>query len=132
MGSFPAWQDPSAEPAVDEDDGLGDDDGVEVDEEEEEEEEEEQPIYGYDVIEEEGVEGDEEGEIELPDDDVEEEELINWTDVNEALRGALRNLSYVAERLPALPKGCTFTLAVDIRKGTPAPATVSILSLLSN
>ncbi|CAH0017385.1 unnamed protein product [Clonostachys rhizophaga] len=123
VGSFPAWQDPFAEPAVDEDDGLGDDDGVEVDEEEEEEEEEEQPIYGYDVIEEEGEEGDEEGEIELPDDDVEEEELINWTDVNEALRGALRNLSYVAERLPALPKGCTFTLAVDIRKGTPAPAT---------
>uniref|UniRef100_A0A0B7JZF5 HORMA domain-containing protein n=1 Tax=Bionectria ochroleuca TaxID=29856 RepID=A0A0B7JZF5_BIOOC len=104
------------------DDGLGDDDGLEADEEEEEEEEEEQSIYGYDVIEE-GDEGDEEGEIELPDDDVEEEELINWTDVNEALRGALRNLSYVAERLPALPKGCTFTLAVDIRKGTPAPAT---------
>uniref|UniRef100_A0A8H7N2R4 HORMA domain-containing protein n=1 Tax=Bionectria ochroleuca TaxID=29856 RepID=A0A8H7N2R4_BIOOC len=123
VGSFPAWQDPSAEPAVDEDDGLGDDDGLEADEEEEEEEEEEQSIYGYDVIEEEGDEGDEEGEIELPDDDVEEEELINWTDVNEALRGALRNLSYVAERLPALPKGCTFTLAVDIRKGTPAPAT---------
>ncbi|VUC33407.1 unnamed protein product [Clonostachys rosea] len=123
VGSFPAWQDPSAEPAVDEDDGLGDDAGDVLDEEEEEEEEEDQPIYGYDVIEEEGEEGDEEGEIELPDDDIEEEELINWTDVNEALRGALRNLSYVAERLPALPKGCTFTLAVDIRKDAPVPAT---------
>ncbi|PNY25285.1 DNA polymerase zeta processivity subunit [Tolypocladium capitatum] len=40
---------------------------------------------------------------------------VNWTDVNEALRGALRRLAYVGESVPPPPEGCTFTLAVELR-----------------
>ncbi|CAM1511704.1 Fc.00g092170.m01.CDS01 [Cosmosporella sp. VM-42] len=53
----------------------------------------------------------------------EEEEVdsVNWTDVNEALRGALRRIAHAAEGMPALPEGSTFTLAVELRDEAPAP-----------
>ncbi|KAK0391390.1 hypothetical protein NLU13_0890 [Sarocladium strictum] len=49
------------------------------------------------------------------------EEGVNWTDVQEALRGALRRVAYAAESRPKLPPGCTFTLAVELRDDAPAP-----------
>ncbi|CAF3510769.1 unnamed protein product [Fusarium graminearum] len=52
---------------------------------------------------------------------VDEEGGVNWTDVNEALRGALRRISHAAEMLSALPEGSTFTLAVELRDGASAP-----------
>lgn len=55
----------------------------------------------------------------------EDEESVNWTDVNEALRGALRRIAYAAEGMPALPEGSTFTLAVELRDEAPAPIGVS-------
>lgn len=49
------------------------------------------------------------------DGDVIDEEGVNWTDVGEALRGALRRVAYTAEKMPSLPEGCTFTLAIELR-----------------
>ncbi|KAK7429875.1 hypothetical protein QQZ08_003494 [Neonectria magnoliae] len=51
----------------------------------------------------------------------ETEDLVNWTDVNEALRGALRRIAYAGETMPSLPEGSTFTLAVELRDEAPAP-----------
>ena len=53
------------------------------------------------------------------------EDGVNWTDVQEALRGALRRIAYAAESRQKLPSGCTFTLAVELRDGAPAPIGVS-------
>ncbi|KPM45381.1 hypothetical protein AK830_g1138 [Neonectria ditissima] len=49
------------------------------------------------------------------------EDPVNWTDVNEALRGALRRVAYAGETMPSLPEGSTFTLAVELRDEAPAP-----------
>ncbi|KAK1585542.1 HORMA domain-containing protein [Colletotrichum navitas] len=46
---------------------------------------------------------------------------VNWIDVNEAYRGALRRLAYAAEMKGSLPEGCTFTMAVELRDEAPAP-----------
>ncbi|KAK7403982.1 hypothetical protein QQX98_010263 [Neonectria punicea] len=54
-------------------------------------------------------------------DEDETEGLVNWTDVNEALRGALRRIAYAGETMPLLPEGSTFTLAVELRDEAPAP-----------
>ncbi|SPJ71568.1 probable protein MUS-26, involved in DNA repair [Fusarium torulosum] len=51
----------------------------------------------------------------------EEEDGVNWTDVNEAFRGALRRVAHAAEMMPALPEGSTFTLAVELRDEASAP-----------
>ncbi|KFG79754.1 REV7-like protein [Metarhizium anisopliae] len=40
---------------------------------------------------------------------------VNWTDVNEALRGALSRISQVAQSRPHLPEGCTFTIGIELR-----------------
>jgi mitotic spindle assembly checkpoint protein MAD2B len=56
----------------------------------------------------------------------EEEEGVNWTDVNEAFRGALRRVAHAAEMMPALPEGSTFTLAVELRDEASAPIGVSL------
>lgn len=37
-------------------------------------------------------------------DDDDAEGAINWADVNEALRGALRRIAYAAETTPHLPR----------------------------
>jgi mitotic spindle assembly checkpoint protein MAD2B len=50
---------------------------------------------------------------------------INWTDVEEQFRAVLRRLSYAAEGLEALPTGCTFTVAVELREEGRAPIGVS-------
>lgn len=50
---------------------------------------------------------------------------INWTDVDEAFRGAVRRMALAAERLGPLPKGCTFTVAVELRDEGEAPIGVS-------
>ncbi|KAK2605801.1 hypothetical protein QQS21_003755 [Conoideocrella luteorostrata] len=56
------------------------------------------------------------------DDDAEPvEELVNPTDVNEALRAALSRLFQVGQSRPPLPDGCTFTLGVELRDRAPAP-----------
>lgn len=46
---------------------------------------------------------------------------INWTDVDEQLRGAVRRLAYAGEKMDALPDGCTFTVAVELRDEARAP-----------
>ncbi|KAG8416414.1 hypothetical protein J3458_007002 [Metarhizium acridum] len=43
------------------------------------------------------------------------DEPVNWTDVNEALRGALSRISQVAQSRPHLPEACTFTMGVELR-----------------
>ncbi|GKT61538.1 mitotic spindle assembly checkpoint protein mad2 [Colletotrichum tofieldiae] len=57
---------------------------------------------------------------------------VNWIDVNEAYRGALRRLAYAAEMKGPLPEGCTFTMAVELRDEAPAPIGVGIMSLASH
>ncbi|OAQ88002.1 HORMA domain-containing protein [Purpureocillium lilacinum] len=54
-------------------------------------------------------------------DDDDAEGAINWADVNEALRGALRRIAYAAETTPPPPEGCTFTLAIELHDEAPAP-----------
>lgn len=46
---------------------------------------------------------------------------INWTDVDEQLRGAVRRLAYAGDKMDALPEGCTFTVAVELRDEAAAP-----------
>ena len=70
-----------------------------------------------------GVEDDDDGDRGLQ---AQGEDGVNWTDVQEALRGALRRVAYAAESKPELPPGCTFTLAVELRDDAPAPIGVSV------
>ncbi|KAI0155031.1 HORMA domain-containing protein [Xylariaceae sp. FL1272] len=53
--------------------------------------------------------------------DEETSEEINWTDVEEQLRAALRRLAYAGEKMAPLPKGCTYTLAIELRDNADAP-----------
>ncbi|CAN8102608.1 unnamed protein product [Discula destructiva] len=46
---------------------------------------------------------------------------INWTDVDEQLRGAVRRLAYAGEKMDNMPEGCTFTVAVELRDQAVAP-----------
>ncbi|KAG8168091.1 hypothetical protein KVR01_003780 [Diaporthe batatas] len=48
-------------------------------------------------------------------------ESVNWADVDEQLRGAVRRLAYAGETMDALPPGCTFTVAVELRDEARAP-----------
>ncbi|KHN93779.1 REV7-like protein [Metarhizium album ARSEF 1941] len=43
------------------------------------------------------------------------DEAVNWTDVNEALRGALSRIAHVGQSRPRLPDGCTFTIGIELR-----------------
>ena len=80
------------------------------------------PTEGWGMVEEE----DENAVVQAPGED-----SVNWTDVQEALRGALRRIAYAAESRPELPPGCTFTLAVELRDGAPAPIGVSKCQYIS-
>ncbi|KAJ4407094.1 hypothetical protein N0V82_009995 [Gnomoniopsis sp. IMI 355080] len=55
--------------------------------------------------------------------DVESDQAValNWVDVDEQLRGAARRIAYAGEKMDALPEGCTFTVAVELRKEAAAP-----------
>ena len=57
---------------------------------------------------------------------VDEQSGVNWTDVSQALRGALRRVSHEAEKMTPLPEGSTFTLAVELRDEANAPIGVSV------
>lgn len=46
---------------------------------------------------------------------------INWVDVDEQLRGAVRRIAYGGEKMDALPEGCTFAVAVELREEAAAP-----------
>ncbi|KAI1502387.1 DNA-binding protein [Biscogniauxia marginata] len=46
---------------------------------------------------------------------------VNWTDVDEQLRAAVRRLAYAGEKMAPLPEGCTFTVAVELRDEGEAP-----------
>ncbi|CEJ92282.1 hypothetical protein VHEMI07943 [[Torrubiella] hemipterigena] len=46
---------------------------------------------------------------------------VNWADVDEALRGALRRIAFRAEGKGKLPEGCTFTIAVELRDEAEPP-----------
>ncbi|KAF4509119.1 hypothetical protein G6O67_005421 [Ophiocordyceps sinensis] len=50
-----------------------------------------------------------------------EQNRVNWTDVHEALRGALRRLAYAGESMPPPPHDSTFTLAIELRDDALAP-----------
>lgn len=47
--------------------------------------------------------------------------VVNWVDVDEQLRGAVRRMAYAGEKMEALPEGCTFTVAVELREEAAAP-----------
>lgn len=51
---------------------------------------------------------------------------INWTDVDESFRGAVRRMAFAAEKLRNLPTGCTYTVAVELRDEGEAPIGVSL------
>ncbi|KAK5661172.1 hypothetical protein OQA88_11063 [Cercophora sp. LCS_1] len=56
------------------------------------------------------------------DEEAREKQLkVNWTDVDEQFRGALRRMAYAAEAMEALPRGCTFTVALELREEGLAP-----------
>lgn len=57
-----------------------------------------------------------------------DEQSVNWTDVHEALRGALRRLASAGESMPPPPPDSTFTLAVELRDDASAPIQVSHLA----
>ncbi|KAI1426886.1 HORMA domain-containing protein [Xylaria sp. FL1777] len=46
---------------------------------------------------------------------------VNWTNVDEQLRAAVRRLAYASEKMAPLPEGCTFTVAVELRDEAEAP-----------
>ncbi|KAI0017608.1 DNA-binding protein [Xylariomycetidae sp. FL0641] len=46
---------------------------------------------------------------------------VNWANVDEQLRAAVRRLAYAGEKMAALPDGCTFTVAVELREEGDAP-----------
>lgn len=52
---------------------------------------------------------------------------VNWADVDQQLRGAVRRLSSAAEKMEALPAGCTFTVAVELKEEGQAPIGVSLV-----
>lgn len=56
----------------------------------------------------------------------EEDGEVNWTDVNEGLRGGLRRVAYAAEKMEKPPQGSTFTVAVELRDDAAAPIAVSV------
>jgi hypothetical protein len=62
------------------------------------------------------------------EDDVEEDSIV-WDDINESLRGALGRLANTAEKMPHLPEGCPFTLAIELRDEASPPIGVGLLPL---
>ncbi|TPX14154.1 uncharacterized protein E0L32_000548 [Thyridium curvatum] len=85
------------------------------------------------------VEVEDEDEVEVEDEDEDEDDsdddedraaliddAVNWADVEEQLRGALRRLSHTGEKMGPLPDGCTFTVAVELRDEAKAPIGVMI------
>ncbi|KAI0913677.1 HORMA domain-containing protein [Ustulina deusta] len=46
---------------------------------------------------------------------------VNWTNVDEQLRAAVRRLAYASEKMAPLPEACTFTVAVELRDEAEAP-----------
>ncbi|GAB1319596.1 DNA polymerase zeta processivity subunit [Madurella fahalii] len=48
-------------------------------------------------------------------------DALRWPDLDEQLRGALRRMASVAERMARLPDGCTFTVAVELDEEGRAP-----------
>lgn len=55
---------------------------------------------------------------------------VNWTDVDEAFRGAVRRMALAGEKMAALPEGCSFTVAVELRDESEAPIGVCALVYL--
>ncbi|KAI4601079.1 hypothetical protein KJ359_012266 [Pestalotiopsis sp. 9143b] len=54
------------------------------------------------------------------------EARVNWTDVDEVFRGAVRRMALAGEKMAALPEGCSFTVAVELRDESEAP--IGVLS----
>ncbi|KAI1876844.1 uncharacterized protein JN550_000916 [Neoarthrinium moseri] len=46
---------------------------------------------------------------------------INWTNVDEAFRGAVRRMAFAGEKMGPLPGGCSFTIAVELREDGEPP-----------
>ncbi|KAI0442566.1 HORMA domain-containing protein [Xylaria telfairii] len=55
----------------------------------------------------------------IPGDD--QQSKVNWANIDEQLRAAVRRLAYVSEKMTPLPEGCTFTIAVELRDEAEAP-----------
>ncbi|KAI0872939.1 HORMA domain-containing protein [Hypoxylon argillaceum] len=49
------------------------------------------------------------------------QQKVNWANVDEQLRAAVRRLAYVSEKMAPLPEGCTYTVAVELRDEAEAP-----------
>jgi mitotic spindle assembly checkpoint protein MAD2B len=54
---------------------------------------------------------------------------VNWTDVNEALRGALSRIANAGQSRPPLPDGCTFTIGVELRDDASPPIEVCLFGV---
>lgn len=65
------------------------------------------------------------GGPEAREDAVAEGRAINWTDVDESFRGAVRRMAFAGEKMGRLPEGCSFTIAVELREEGEAPIGVS-------
>jgi hypothetical protein len=46
---------------------------------------------------------------------------LNWVDVDETLRGVIRRMVGIAEAMDALPEGCAFTVAIELKQERSAP-----------
>lgn len=104
MSSFPALPDGSWKMAEAIDVGDDDDDN-----------EASNRLFEEDVTEQLG-----DAEHGIPDDE------INWPNLVESLRGALRRLQITAEGTVPLPPGCTYTIAVELKEKASAPSDVSL------
>ncbi|KAK9771245.1 putative HORMA domain-containing protein [Seiridium cardinale] len=47
--------------------------------------------------------------------------MLNWTDVDESFRAAVRRMAFASERMDHLPEECTFTVAVELKDNGKAP-----------
>ncbi|TLD26728.1 hypothetical protein PspLS_04938 [Pyricularia sp. CBS 133598] len=148
VSEFPAWpggaealanfgvDDPKKKPDKNKDDGKEGDgeggrnaeegDGEEDDEDDDSEsgeeaaeftDSDEEPENDEDGDQEQRLASDRESELAA----VPPEDEINWVDVNEHLRGAVKRLANAGEQLARLPEGCTFTIAVDLRHNARPP-----------
>ncbi|TLS28792.1 hypothetical protein PpBr36_01211 [Pyricularia pennisetigena] len=143
VSEFPAWpggaealanfgvDDPKKKPDKKKGDGKeGDRDGGDGEEDDDDEDSESGEEAAEFTDSDEEQENDEEGddqEQRLASDEASEmasmppEDEINWVDVNEHLRGAVKRLANAGEKLARLPEGCTFTIAVELRDNARPP-----------
>ncbi|KAI0972614.1 HORMA domain-containing protein [Xylaria arbuscula] len=110
VAQFPAWG--GLATRGDEGDGTtesastSDDDDDDDDDDDEDEDDDDDP---------------EAGDEEKQQQQQKERSNINWTNIDEQLRAAVRRLAYGGENMTPLPEGCTFTVVLELRDEAEAP-----------